>query len=459
MAERVKVLFVDDEENVLSALRRMCLDEDFDVSLAASGDAGLEVLRNDPSVGVIVTDHRMPGMSGSEFLARAREIAPSAVRIVLTGYADLAAAVDAINRGGAHRYIAKPWNDDDLVQTLRDAVARYRLESENRRLAGVVARQNEELKVWNAELERRVLAQTETIRGQNEELTALNARLRGAFEATLCTFSALIELRDRRVRDHSQGVACASEASARALGLREPEIAQIRAAALLHDIGKIGVPDVLLLKSYDEMSAQERREYEAHPVRGQTALESVDELSEAGGLVRHHHERFDGGGYPDGLAGTRIPLGARIIALADFLDRSAAALCGDNAVEFALEAARKAAGTRFDPALFPCAARAMGEVLASRLPGRGAVEKALRPADLREGMVLSRDVRSGTGVLVLRAGTPWTPRPRGSSSCCRTAGVDGAPPPVGELTAGRSADGGARRNPSEKQPVTRWHAP
>lgn len=404
-AGRPRILFVDDEENVLSALRRMCLEEDFEVSLASSGEAGLEMLKAHPEVAVIVTDQRMPGMTGSEFLAGARKIAPHAVRMVLTGYADVAAAVEAINEGGAHRYIAKPWNDDELLQTLRDAVARHRVEAENRRLAAVVERKNEELRRWNEELNRRVLEQTRTIREQNERLLELNARLTRAFDAALSAFSALIELRDRRVRDHSQKVAAAAWAAAGACGLAENDAATIRAAGLLHDIGKIGVPDVLLLTPFDEMSEEEKKEYAAHPVRGQTAVDAVEELREAGILIRHHHERFDGNGYPDGLKGTAIPLGARIIALADFLDRTTAAYSGDNAVDLALEEARKAARTRFDPDLFPRAAEAMAKVLAERLPRQGTVEKVLLPGELREGMVLSRDVRSGTGVLILRAGT------------------------------------------------------
>jgi len=129
-----KVLFVDDEENILRAISRLFLDEPYVVLTAISGAAGLEVLRREPDVCVIVSDQRMPGMSGAEFLAQSRTVTPDAVRLVLTGYADIAAAVDAINKGGAWKYLAKPWKDEEFLQTVREALERYRFDEAARGL-------------------------------------------------------------------------------------------------------------------------------------------------------------------------------------------------------------------------------------------------------------------------------------------------------------------------------------
>jgi DNA-binding NtrC family response regulator len=139
----VRVLFVDDEKNILNAVKRLFMDEPFEVLTADSGAAGLDVLKQNPDIGVIVSDQRMPGMSGAEFLEQSRPVSPEAVRIVLTGYADITAAVDAINKGGAWKYLSKPWKDDHLIEVVREAAENFSLRRENRRLTEIVNRQNE----------------------------------------------------------------------------------------------------------------------------------------------------------------------------------------------------------------------------------------------------------------------------------------------------------------------------
>src|ERR1039457_592901 len=117
--QRITVLLVDDEENILRALQRLLMDEDFDIETATSGEAALEKLQTLDNVGLIVSDQRMPGMNGSEFLGRSQEYFPHAQRILLTGYSDINATIEAINKGGAGRYLSKPWDDDDLIQAIR----------------------------------------------------------------------------------------------------------------------------------------------------------------------------------------------------------------------------------------------------------------------------------------------------------------------------------------------------
>ncbi len=128
------VLFVDDEENILKSLQRLTMDEEFETETANSGEEGLKKLASLENVALIVSDQRMPGMNGAEFLAQSRQFAPEAMRMLLTGYSDISAAADAINKGGASRYLNKPWNDEDLLQTLQGAVETWRLGQENKRL-------------------------------------------------------------------------------------------------------------------------------------------------------------------------------------------------------------------------------------------------------------------------------------------------------------------------------------
>src|SRR5665647_853294 len=205
--EPVSVLLVDDEENILRALQRLLMDEEnIDISTATSGEEGLKLIPGLSNLGLIVSDQRMPGMDGALFLEKARGINPDPSRIILTGYADVTAAVDAINKGGAWRYLAKPWNDEELVRVIREGLERYRIIIENRRLNALVLKQNQELEEWNNSLKQRMMIQTTAVRKKNEELKLANARLKSAFEGVIASFSELISMRDKGSRRHGQNV-------------------------------------------------------------------------------------------------------------------------------------------------------------------------------------------------------------------------------------------------------------
>lgn len=168
--EEYSVLFVDDEQNILNSLKRLLLDEEFGILTAAGGEEALKLLAGGEQPAVIVTDQRMPGMDGAEFLARAKEISPDSIRIMLTGYSDIAAAVDAVNRGGISRYITKPWNDDEIKQIIREALKHYGLLQENRRLTAELQEKNRLLEEFNAALERKVQERTKELLRKMKEL-------------------------------------------------------------------------------------------------------------------------------------------------------------------------------------------------------------------------------------------------------------------------------------------------
>jgi response regulator RpfG family c-di-GMP phosphodiesterase len=323
---------------------------------------------------------------------------------MLTGYADINATIDAINKGGAYRYISKPWDDEEMIQIIRDAVRQCRLISENKRLSALVRKQNEELKEWNGNLKGRVLEQTAAVRIRSDELRELNEKLRKNYENCLEAFSALVELRDRETENHSRNVAKTSVMVAERMDLSAEEIEVIKVASLLHDIGKIGISDKLLRGETAGISPDELDEYRQHAVRGQAAIDSIEDLRPAGIVIRHHHENFDGSGFPDRLAKGDIPVGARIIALADYFDRIFAKKRVDNAIEATLREVESELGRKFDPALFPLMEQAVKERYALMLSKTGMVEMELHAKELREGMVVAREVRSGTGLLLLGVG-------------------------------------------------------
>jgi response regulator RpfG family c-di-GMP phosphodiesterase len=397
-----RILFVDDEENVLRSLKRLFVSEDYEVFTAASGSDGLAVLK-DIEVPVIVSDQRMPVMTGDEFLEKSRPLSPDAVRIILTGYADVEAAIGAINRGGAYRYVSKPWNDGDLLLVIKDAFEKYRLVRENQYLTELTIKQNDELKKWSVELELYVQQHTIDLTKQNKEQKKLNLKLKKNVSEVLRSLSSLIELRNGSMRSHSNNVAILSTAIAEEIGLTAPEIEMISTASQLHDIGMIGAPDIVLLKNVGELSPDEMMEYVKHPVRGQAAIDCIEDFRKPGILIRHHHEWYNGRGFPDGLKGENIPIGARIIGIADRFDRI---LHGEmRTMDGALSQIKASLATQFDTSLFASLEKAALEFFHSIVSETDFIEVELKTKDLASGMVTSRDVITGTGLLLLRKGT------------------------------------------------------
>ncbi|MBU0682439.1 MAG: response regulator [Proteobacteria bacterium] len=400
-----RVLFVDDEINILKAMRRLFMDDAFEVFIANSGKEALQILEKEGEMGVIVSDQRMPEMTGVDFLEKSKKIAPHSVRILLTGYADINAAVDAINRGGAWRYLHKPWQDAELLQTVQDAFKYYNLVKENKRLTLLVLKQNEKLKNWTKELETVVQEQTMELSNKNDSLKRLNDALYQNFKNTILAFSSLLEMRDKSMRSHSRNIAELVRPVAVELEMASKEIDTLIAAAFLHDIGKIGIPDLMLHTPESKMSQHEWTEYTQHSVRGQTAVEGIDELREAGTLIRHHHERYDGTGFPDGLKKNDIPLGARLIALADFIDKELRRQEGGNALEKVCKMVEAESGQAFDPRLVPKVLKVAKKFYRENIQTKVSSEVEVSPNELAIGMVVSRDVLSGTGVLLLGQGT------------------------------------------------------
>ncbi|MBA4389768.1 MAG: hypothetical protein C0399_02370 [Syntrophus sp. (in: bacteria)] len=398
-----KVLFVDDEENVLRALSRLFFDEPYEILTAGSGREGLEMLSKN-KVAVIISDQKMPEMDGAHFLEAARKISPDSVRMVLTGYADINTAMDAINKGGAYRYITKPWNDNELIMTVRNAVHQYRLVKENIRLTELTKKQNEELKKWSDELEYFVQQQTIDLTRQNQELQDAIGKVQSQMRAFITSISNLIELRNRSVSSHSNTVAMLSSEIAIKAGLSDSEVKTIEIAAQLHDIGKIGVSDVVLSKKIEELSENEKEDYRKHPVRGQSTVDGIEELRDAGILIRHHHEYFNGSGFPDGLKEDDIPIGSRIVSIADAFDQLYLPDSGLSGFEKTMEKMKLLSGIRFDPFYLHIAESAIEKKADIFIQQGRTFEAELNPSELRAGMVVSRDVRSGTGLLFISKG-------------------------------------------------------
>lgn len=170
MSDQVKILCVDDERNVLRALERIFLDDDYQIMTAGSGQEGLDILETDPDTQVVISDYRMPGMNGVDFLREVYSRHPDTIRIVLSGYADTASVVAAINEGQIYKFVPKPWNDDELRMTIAKAIETFALHRKNLELTEELRRKNEELSSLNDSLERLIAERTLELILQNRAL-------------------------------------------------------------------------------------------------------------------------------------------------------------------------------------------------------------------------------------------------------------------------------------------------
>jgi len=326
--------------------------------------------------------------------------------MLLTGYSDMETTVAAMNEGGATHYIGKPWDDSALLQTVRDGVRRYHLTMENRRQQEIINQQNEELLSWNQNLKDRVMAQTAQIRKQIDDLRVLNQSQQNDFHGMVESLVALVELRTPKSRHHSATTAALSVAIAQSLGLPDHEIETIRIAALLHDVGKNAMSDIALATSEDLFTDEALVTYRRHPLLGQAALDSIENLKSAGLLIRHHHEWYDGSGFPDGLSGDAIPIGSAVIALANLCDREMTFHIGGNAVERALKNISKLAGKAFPQALLPHLTVPVHELYDRRFEQHNdLITLEVSHTKLLSGMILTEDIFSCSGLLLLQS---WT---------------------------------------------------
>ncbi len=389
------VLLVDDEENILNALNRTLRKEQYRILTAKSGLEGLAHVERE-KVTLVLSDHRMPGMEGVEFLSEVRKKSPDTIRLMLTGYADMQAVMNAINQGEVYRFITKPWDDEEIKFIVRDAIRHYNLIAENRELQALTQRQNLELKDLNNNLEQKVAERT-------KDVESLFKELEHNFFDFIRVFMSLMELKNTYIGSHSKRVAVLARRLAEKIGLPPDEILNIEVASLLEDIGTLGFPDKMLKKKESELDPTEKALLQQHPVLGQTTLQHIKKLLPVSLLIRHHHERYDGSGYPDKRRGENIPAGSRIIAIADYFDFLINPFEGTErcSVDRAIYILEKDAGKMFDPLLVGRFNEALHEFRHEEIE---ADIMEIDVAELKEGMVLASDVRTKRGLLLMAGG-------------------------------------------------------
>lgn len=307
------ILLVDDEENNLQLLKRT-LRGAYNIKTAHNGIEALDIIKEEGNnISLVVSDQKMPEMEGTEFLKLVNETHPDIVKILLTGHQDTDIIVSSINECQLYQYILKPFEPEELKVSIKNGLKKYELSSSK----NLILKDLKEL-----------------------------------FYKTIKSISFALDAKDPYTHGHSLRVTLYSLILANELNLEDEILEEIETAGLLHDIGKIGIPQNILCKP-GKLTDEEFAIMKTHPEQGERMIMNIKKLKIIANWLRTHHERWDGRGYPSGLKGEEIPISARIIALADTYDAMTSTRSYRKALdhEVAIEEIQRCAGSQFDPQL------------------------------------------------------------------------------------------------------------
>lgn len=307
------ILAVDDEQNNLSLIKRT-LRNNYEIIMATSGAEALGIIEEKGNeISLIVSDQKMPFMEGTELFKRIADKYPNIVKILLTGHSNVDILVDAINECHLFQYILKPFEPEQLCMIVENGIKKYELSTSKTQIL--------------------------------QDLSEL-------FYKTIKSIAQALDAKDKYTHGHSMRVTLYSLALAKVLNLDDSILEEIEITGLLHDIGKIAIPEKILLKP-GKLTDEEYEIIKTHPELGEKLVEGIEKLSIISSWLKSHHERYDGHGYPEGLIGEAIPISSRIIAIADTYDAMTSTRSYRSALTHknAMEEIIRCSGTQFDPAL------------------------------------------------------------------------------------------------------------
>jgi response regulator RpfG family c-di-GMP phosphodiesterase len=387
-----EILVVDDEPVVLTALKVTLEREGFPVVACTSPVKALSVL-SERDFAVIISDQRMPEMMGLDFLIESRRLRPNASRILITAVLALPTIVDAINKGEIFRFIAKPWLREELIATVRNAVQRHDLVTRNEALQAETQTLNAQLRQANGALE----AQVKDLEKQRQHLDVANRELATSYENSLELCRRILTTYDPILGGQAKALVEFATQMAATDKFTDAERHALRSAAWLCDLGLIGVPREMLrafrTKS-EQLTDRERGMLHNHPIYSQTLASLVDGRAEVGEVIRAHHERYDGRGYPDGLTGDSIPWAARCLAVAVGFVESGLSKTA------AIDALLAKSGSEYDPEAVRLFLKVANLV---QLPKQ---VREIMLEELEPGMVLANGIYSPHGLLLIGEGQP-----------------------------------------------------
>lgn len=330
-----RILVVDDDEGVRKLVHTILERAGYRVEAVEDAQVAQARLA-ECDYDIVISDILMPGISGIELLKLLDQNAPDMPVILMTGNPNLKTATEAIRTASAVDYLTKPFSSGDLLHTVKRAAEIKRVRDENRRLTA-------ENKEYQLHLEERV-------KEKSAELVAAYNELRVSYDFTLEALAAMLDAREKATGQHSVRVRDLSLILGQVIGLTPSELDDLARGTLLHDIGKIATPDAILLKP-GKLTPDEWKIMKRHTQAGYDIVKSSERLASAAELILSHHEKFDGSGYPRGLKGKEICLGARIFSVIDAYDamRSVRVYKDPISEEEAVDEVIRCCGTHFDP--------------------------------------------------------------------------------------------------------------
>lgn len=331
-----RILVVDDELSVREILAEGLEAFGFETEMAADADEAMAILEKE-RFHLLLTDIDMPGRTGIDLMGDAKKLFPDLDVIMVTGVVDAKTAIRAIREGAAD-YLTKPFNLEEVQIVVERTFEKRRLIAENRS--------------YQEHLEDLVELRTAEVVEKHGEIERLYSELQDSYESSLQALVTALDFRDNETQGHSYRVVQYAVMVAKVMGIGEPDLTWIRRGAILHDVGKIGIPDAILKKP-GKLDPKEWKVMKRHPEMGYRMLEHIRFLEPALDIVLSHQERFDGSGYPRGLKGEEIPQGARVFAVVDTFD----AMTSDRpyrkalSIDDACNEIKEWSGRQFDPAV------------------------------------------------------------------------------------------------------------
>jgi response regulator RpfG family c-di-GMP phosphodiesterase len=380
-----KILLVDDDKEILAAYTRL-LRKKYILETALGGEEGLEAIADKGPYAIVVSDMTMPKMDGVQFLAEVSKVSPDSIRIMLTGNNDLHTAIDAINKGQIFRFLIKPCASEIFTGALDAGLEMFLLK--------------QEVRDYQEKLEEKVTERT-------EQVNQLNKKLKESFLNYMKVSLSLVENFDPFLPDHSKRVAILVLDIGKQMDLSERELLDLQFAGLLHELGKVAIPENIRNKPFAELSDDEIHLIRQTPVFSQEIISNSKELDNGGKIIRHHMEYFDGTGFPDRLRGEDIPLASRILGVANAFDELISRRrftreklpTANIKLDFALAKLKNKEGIQYDQNVIEKL-----ELVANKYVSSRKTRSLANVGELNSGMTIAMDIHNNVGELVIPEG-------------------------------------------------------